>query len=144
MLSQRDLNSMVSAVSQVGLSKVSLREKAEKIRATLNPHPAGQKEENVPIMHNQEISGTQHKYRETILFFPTEVWAKLFRTWKIELTDCRVNSAILSVLIASAGLNLHLSDRSSNSSPKRSSSLKATSLNIHASKIFSLRGVIPW
>ncbi|KAF6233606.1 hypothetical protein HO173_008163 [Letharia columbiana] len=72
MLSHHDLDSMVSAVSQVGLSKVSLREKAEKIRATLNPHPAGQKEENVPILHDQEMLGTQHKYRETILFFPTE------------------------------------------------------------------------
>ena len=79
MLSQHDLSSMVSAVSQVGLSKVSLCEKAEKIRATLNPHPAGQKEENVPILHGQEVLGTQHKYRETMLFFPTEVRAMLFK-----------------------------------------------------------------
>lgn len=82
MLSDRDLRSMLSAVSQVGLSKVSLREKAERIRATLNPHPAGQKEENVPILHGQEVLGTQHKYRETILFFPTEVRARSFKCWE--------------------------------------------------------------
>ena len=81
MLSHHDLRSMVSAVSQVGLSKVSLREKAERIRATLNPHPAGQKEENVPILHDQEVPGTQHKYRETILFFPTEVSARSSKNW---------------------------------------------------------------
>ena len=79
MLSQHDLDSMVSAVSHIGLSRVSIREKAEKIRATLNPHPAAQKEENVPIMHDQEVPGTQHKYRETILFFPTEVKITFFK-----------------------------------------------------------------
>lgn len=121
MLSDRDLRSMLSAVSQVGLSKVSLREKAERIRATLNPHPAGQKEENVPILHGQEVLGTQHKYRETILFFPTEVRARLFKCWETELTDCRVNSVILSVLIAFDGLNSPPSDPNSNSSPRRPS-----------------------
>lgn len=132
MLSPHDLDSMVSAVSQVGLSKVSLREKAEKIRATLNPHPAGQKEENVPILHDQEVLGTQHKYRETILFFPTEVKSTLLKCWHTLLTDCRVNSVIRSVLIASAGLNLPPSDRNNNSSPKTSSTLSAISVSIHA------------
>ena len=73
MLSKDDLSSMMKAVMQPDISKVALRDKAESIRATLNPHPAGQKEENVPLLNGQNVLGTQHKYRETILFFPTEV-----------------------------------------------------------------------
>ena len=132
MLSRYDLDSMISAVSQVGLSKVSLREKAEAIRATLNPHPAGQKEENVPVLHGQVVLGTQHKYRETILFFPTEVRAQPSKYWDTLLTEYRVNSVILSVLIASVGLSLPRLDRNNSSSLKRSSTLNATSASIHA------------
>ena len=73
MLSEDNLSSMMKAVTQPEISKVALREKAERIRATLNPHPAGQKDENVPLFEGQDVLGTQHKYRETILFFPTEV-----------------------------------------------------------------------
>lgn len=39
----------------------------------MNPHPAGQKEENVPSLDGVPVQGLQHKYRETVLFFPSEV-----------------------------------------------------------------------
>jgi KamA family protein len=45
---------------------------ANKIRFDLNPHPAGQQTENVPTWHGEEMPGTQHKYRETVLFFPSQ------------------------------------------------------------------------
>lgn len=107
MLSQHDLGSMVSAVSQVGLSKVALREKAETIRATLNPHPAGQKEENVPLMYDQEVLGTQHKYRETILFFPTEVRAKLLSVGRLcLLTVGSILSFFLYILLSLGSIYL--------------------------------------
>ena len=57
---------------RVGVSKVVLRQLAEEIRASLNPHPAGQKTENVPTDGEEAIEGVQHKYRETALFFPAE------------------------------------------------------------------------
>ena len=107
MLSQHDLHSMVSAVSQVGLSRVSLRDMAEKVRAKLNPHPAGQKEENVPILHDQEVSGTQHKYRETMLFFPTEVRANLFKVDKSSsLTVGSILSFFLYLLLPLGSVHL--------------------------------------
>lgn len=53
-------------------TKVSLRGLAESIRNNLNPHPASQKQENVPVMDNEALAGMQHKYQETVLFFPTE------------------------------------------------------------------------
>lgn len=41
------------------------------IRQALNPHPAGQLEHNVPEIYGQSLPGMQHKYRETVLFFPS-------------------------------------------------------------------------
>ncbi len=41
------------------------------IRMKLNPHPAGQKE-NIPEINGIKLAGSQHKYKETILFFPRQ------------------------------------------------------------------------
>jgi len=41
------------------------------IRRQLTPHPAGQLEHNVPELYGQRLPGMQHKYRETVLFFPS-------------------------------------------------------------------------
>ena len=45
---------------------------ANEIRLTLNPHPAGQMEHNVPQLNGKPLPGMQHKYRETVLFFPSQ------------------------------------------------------------------------
>ncbi len=44
----------------------------DEIRETLNPHPAGQLELNVPQIDGMRLPGVQHKYRETALFFPSK------------------------------------------------------------------------
>lgn len=41
------------------------------IQNKLNPHPAGQMELNVPMLDGQALPGMQHKYRDTVLFFPS-------------------------------------------------------------------------
>lgn len=41
------------------------------VRLELNPNPAGQ-EHNVPVMGDIRLKGIQHKYRETVLFFPAQ------------------------------------------------------------------------
>ena len=38
----------------------------------LNPHPAGQMDLNVPVVNGKRYNGMQHKYRETVLFFPSQ------------------------------------------------------------------------
>lgn len=43
---------------------------AREIQAGLNPHPAGQLALNVPTLDGESLPGIQHKYRETVLFFP--------------------------------------------------------------------------
>lgn len=55
-----------------GASKMDIKEEANKIRAELNPHPAGQLEHNIPMIEGQKLTGMQHKYRETVLFFPSQ------------------------------------------------------------------------
>jgi len=47
-------------------------ELAEQLRQEMNPHPAGQMEMNIPEIGGQKLEGMQHKYRETVLFFPSQ------------------------------------------------------------------------
>lgn len=42
-----------------------------KIRMRMNPHPAGQMTHNVPRVNDHVLKGLQHKYKETVLFFPS-------------------------------------------------------------------------
>jgi len=53
-------------------SKADLAKYVHEIRLNLNPHPAGQLEHNVPNLKGEKLTGIQHKYRETMLFFPTQ------------------------------------------------------------------------
>jgi len=48
-----------------------LRKTVREIRFSLNPHPAGQLTHNVPRLDGRPIPGLQHKYDETVLFFPS-------------------------------------------------------------------------
>lgn len=49
---------------------LALQSTVSAIRATLNPHPADQLTLNIPKIDDQLLVGLQHKYRETVLFFP--------------------------------------------------------------------------
>lgn len=42
-----------------------------KVRLSLNPHPANQ-QSNVPKLNGQPLKGMQHKYRDIVLFFPSQ------------------------------------------------------------------------
>ncbi len=54
------------------LPKTQIRELANEIRKELNPHPAGQMQYNVPTYKGVRLHGVQHKYFETVLFFPSQ------------------------------------------------------------------------
>lgn len=49
----------------------NVRAVADRIRRELNPHPEGQLQYNVPVMDDAPVPGVQHKYRETMLIFPS-------------------------------------------------------------------------
>jgi KamA family protein len=55
-----------------GASPEKLIKAARRIQWRLNPHPAGQIELNVPHWKGEPLPGMQHKYRETVLFFPRQ------------------------------------------------------------------------
>ena len=48
----------------------ALKKKVYDIRMQLNPNPAGQAH-NIPTIDDIKLHGMQHKYRETVLFFPS-------------------------------------------------------------------------
>lgn len=60
------------AVMESGASKDEIKKVAHEIRMELNPHPAGQLEHNVPMIEGQKLTGMQHKYQQTVLFFPSQ------------------------------------------------------------------------
>ena len=62
----------IAGLLKKGADKVTIQREAFKIRERLNPHPAGQVEYNVPELNGMRLTGLQHKYNETILFFPSQ------------------------------------------------------------------------
>jgi len=71
MLDKEDFEAMRDLIRR-GASRDEIIAKANEIRFKLNPHPAGQMTHNVPVMDGKRLWGMQHKYRETVLFFPAQ------------------------------------------------------------------------
>ncbi len=73
MLAEADFKRMAAALrSDRSNSKAEIQAVAHEIRQKLNPHPAGQQLLNVPQLGKRSLDGIQHKYRETVLFFPSQ------------------------------------------------------------------------
>ncbi len=70
MVSEEHFNKVAEALNS-NLSQFQLKEIVNQIRTELNPHPAGQLSVNIPDLNNQSIPGVQHKYKETVLIFPS-------------------------------------------------------------------------
>jgi len=71
MLSAENLARMRRLLRQEA-SADSIQKAAREIQRGMNPHPAGQMELNVPEWRGRKLPGMQHKYRETVLFFPSQ------------------------------------------------------------------------
>jgi KamA family protein len=61
----------VRRLIEAGAPADALKMEIDRIRLALNPNPAGQ-EHNVPMLGEEKLKGVQHKYRETVLFFPSQ------------------------------------------------------------------------
>jgi KamA family protein len=70
MLADEDYNKIAALIAS-GADKKVVEEAAMEIRLRLNPHPAGQTD-NLPMLNGERLEGIQHKYRETVLFFPAQ------------------------------------------------------------------------
>jgi KamA family protein len=62
----------MAALLASGAGNEEVQRAAREIRTLLNPHPAGQQALNVPQLDGERLEGMQHKYRETVLFFPSQ------------------------------------------------------------------------
>ena len=69
MLLPGQLSKIMGLISR-GAADGETEKEVRQIQLTLNVHPAGQRELNVPWMDGRPLPGLQHKYRETVLFFP--------------------------------------------------------------------------
>jgi len=70
MLREEDYETVARLV-EADAPAAEIEAQANRIRLQLNPHPAGQMTHNVPRLHGRPLPGIQHKYRETVLFFPS-------------------------------------------------------------------------
>lgn len=61
----------IANLMKAGADKSEIKKASDEIRLQLNPAPAGQTN-NVPTINGRKLSGIQHKYRETMLFFPQQ------------------------------------------------------------------------
>lgn len=71
MLAPADLETMLRLVRSKA-PEADIKAAAREIQLGLNPHPAGQVELNSVQLGDQGLGGIQHKYRETVLFFPSQ------------------------------------------------------------------------
>lgn len=70
MLTESDYDIILAA--QKNLAPEELKKVIRELRLKLNPHPAGQLEMNIPYLNDLKLNGYQHKYQNTILFFPAQ------------------------------------------------------------------------
>jgi KamA family protein len=107
----------IAELMRSGADKATIRAAADEIRMTLNPHPAGQLEKNVPDFGEDKLEGTQHKYRETILFFPSQgqtchAYCTFCFRWPqfVGMTDLRFATREAEKLVAYLRRNPHITD----------------------------------
>ena len=70
MLEADELACMLELV-RADATKAELGAAARVIRNRMNPQPSGQLQHNVPDLNGEPVPGAQHKYWDTVLFFPS-------------------------------------------------------------------------
>lgn len=70
MLQPEDASSL-EAITKREAGKEEITAEVLRIRGRMNPHPANQ-QNNQPLHDNNRLEGLQHKYKETLLFFPKQ------------------------------------------------------------------------
>ena len=69
MLSEQHFHLMEKTLRETQ-NKGEIKQAANHIRYQLNPHPGAQ-QKNLPVLDGIKLTGVQHKYDETVLFFPS-------------------------------------------------------------------------
>jgi len=114
MLDKRDFDKVASLIKG-NADKSRIREEVKRIRLKLNPNPAGQ-ENNVPVFNGKRLNGIQHKYREIMLFFPTQgqtchaYCTFCFRWPQFALNEFKFAMKEASQMVAYLKANPHITD----------------------------------
>ena len=61
----------IAGLVRQGADARIIKQAADRIRLSLNPHPAGQMDHNIPYVNGEALPGVQHKYQQTVLYFPS-------------------------------------------------------------------------
>ncbi len=69
MIDEESFSLMADALKRNNQSEIQTV--AKQLRNKLNPHPSGQLTANIPLLEGKPVPGVQHKYKETVLVFPT-------------------------------------------------------------------------
>lgn len=72
MLAQEEFATLSALLRETDINDPRLQQEAHQIQMRQNPNPAGQMELNTPVQNGTRLHGMQHKYRESVLFFPAE------------------------------------------------------------------------
>lgn len=105
----------VASLLENGAPRETLKREITRIRMKLNPNPAGQ-ENNVPEFEGKKLNGIQHKYRETMLFFPTQgqtchaYCTFCFRWPQFAMNDFKFAMKEANVMVDYLRANPHISD----------------------------------
>ncbi|KAA0236464.1 MAG: hypothetical protein JJLCMIEE_00251 [Acidimicrobiales bacterium] len=71
MLHEEDF-SVLAGLLKGSASADAIDDAVRRVQRSLNPHPSGQVSLNTPWLNGLPLPGMQHKYRETVLFFPSQ------------------------------------------------------------------------
>ncbi|MXZ79288.1 MAG: lysine 2,3-aminomutase [Acidimicrobiia bacterium] len=109
--------SRIADLIKAEVPAAELKAAAREIQLSLNPHPAGQVEMNAGYLEEEVVQGVQHKYRETVLFFPTQgqtchAYCTYCFRWPqfVQLDDLKFASKEIDRLVAYLKLNPTVSD----------------------------------
>ena len=102
---------------RAGAPDADIHRAADEIRRRMNPHPGGQTDANVPSFGGEPVRGVQHKYRETVLFFPARgqtchAYCTYCFRWAqfVDLPDLRFAARTLDPLVAYLRAHPEVSD----------------------------------
>jgi KamA family protein len=107
----------MASVIRENADKSEIEAVANQIRFQLNPHPAGQMEYNIPVLEGNSLQGMQHKYQETVLFFPSQgqtchAYCSFCFRWPqfVGITDLKISSREVNTLIQYVSEHPEVSD----------------------------------
>jgi KamA family protein len=109
--------SMISGLIASKAPADELKATANRIRRSLNPHPAGQLDLNAARIDGRVLPGMQHKYRETVLFFPSQgqtchAYCTYCFRWPqfVGVRDLKISGGAVEDLVAFVRANPGISD----------------------------------